>query len=96
MIENYLPVLIFHAIGTVIGIVAIGASYVIAPKNPYGEKMSPYECGLEAFEDSRMKFDVRFYLVAIISMGGSFGRYRLVRISCNDCFPGHTGYRIHL
>jgi NADH-quinone oxidoreductase subunit A len=66
MIENYLPVLIFLALGAVIGVVAIGASYFIAPKNPYGEKMSPYECGFEAFEDSRMKFDVRFYLVAIL------------------------------
>jgi NADH-quinone oxidoreductase subunit A len=66
MLENYLPILIFLVIGVVFGIVAIGASYLIAPKKPYGEKLSPYECGFEAFEDSRMKFDVRFYLVAIL------------------------------
>ena len=48
------------------GVVPIALSYAIAPKKPYGEKLSPYECGFEAFEDSRMKFDVRFYLVAIL------------------------------
>ncbi|WP_455365799.1 NADH-quinone oxidoreductase subunit A [Kaarinaea lacus] len=66
MLENYLPILIFLVIGIVFGVVAIGLSYLIAPKKPYSEKLSPYECGFEAFEDSRMKFDVRFYLVAIL------------------------------
>lgn len=66
MLENYLPILIFLAMGIVFGVVPIVASYVLAPRKPYGEKLSPYECGFEAFEDSRMKFDVRFYLVAIL------------------------------
>ncbi|MGD8558165.1 MAG: NADH-quinone oxidoreductase subunit A [Gammaproteobacteria bacterium] len=66
MLENYLPILIFLGLGVTFGVVPIALSYFIAPKKPYGEKLSPYECGFEAFEDSRMKFDVRFYLVAIL------------------------------
>ena len=66
MLENYLPVLVFIIIGILFGIVLIVAGYLIGPSNPYGDKLSPYECGFEAFEDSRMKFDVRFYLVAIL------------------------------
>ncbi|HEY5604661.1 MAG TPA: NADH-quinone oxidoreductase subunit A [Gammaproteobacteria bacterium] len=66
MLENYLPILIFLVLGVVFGVVAIGAGYLCGPKKPYSEKLSPYECGFEAFEDSRMKFDVRFYLVAIL------------------------------
>ena len=66
MLDNYLPILIFLALGVMFGVVPIMASYFIAPRKPYSEKLSPYECGFEAFEDSRMKFDVRFYLVAIL------------------------------
>ena len=66
MLENYLPILIFLGLGIAFGVVPILASYLIAPRKPYSEKLSPYECGFEAFEDSRMKFDVRFYLVAIL------------------------------
>lgn len=66
MLENYLPILIFLGLGVTFGVVPILASYLIAPRNSYGDKLSPYECGFEAFEDSRMKFDVRFYLVAIL------------------------------
>ena len=66
MLENYLPILIFLVVGTLIGVVPVLLGYVLGPRKPYGEKLSPYECGFEAFEDSRMKFDVRFYLVAIL------------------------------
>ena len=66
MLETYLPILIFIAIGVGIGIVAIAAGFVLAPHKPDSEKNSPYECGFEAFEDSRMPFDVRYYLVAIL------------------------------
>ena len=66
MLENYLPILVFVAIGIVLAAVLIGLGYALGPSKPYGEKLSPYECGFEAFEDSRMKFDVRFYLVAIL------------------------------
>jgi NADH-quinone oxidoreductase subunit A len=66
MLENYLPVLVFIIVGAVIGGVMIAAGFVLAPNRPDKEKLSPYECGFEAFEDSRMKFDVRYYLVAIL------------------------------
>ena len=66
MLENYLPVLIFIVIGAVVGGAMIGLGFVLAPNRPDSEKNSPYECGFEAFEDSRMKFDVRYYLVAIL------------------------------
>ncbi|MCK5336763.1 MAG: NADH-quinone oxidoreductase subunit A [Gammaproteobacteria bacterium] len=67
MLENYLPVLIFLIIGLAIGgiMVALGG-FVLAPNKPDKEKNSPFECGFEAFEDARLKFDVRFYLVAIL------------------------------
>jgi len=66
MVENYLPVLVFIVLGIVFGIVPMLAGYVMGPSKPDSEKLSPYECGFEAFEDARMKFDVRFYLVAIL------------------------------
>ena len=70
MLENYFPVLLFLAIGCAVGIGALVASGVLTKitgvSNPDEEKLSPYECGFEAFEDARMKFDVRYYLVAIL------------------------------
>ena len=66
MLENYLPILIFILVGLFVGVAAMGIGFVLSPKNSYAEKDSPYECGFEAFGDARMKFDVRFYLVAIL------------------------------
>ena len=66
MLQTYLPVLVFIVIGLGIGVVMILAGSFIGPHRPDAEKLSPYECGFEAFEDSRMKFDVRYYLVAIL------------------------------
>ena len=66
MLENYLPVLVFIVLGALFGVGPILIGYLMGPKKPNAEKNSPYECGFEAFEDSRMKFDVRFYLVAIL------------------------------
>lgn len=66
MLENYLPVLLFIVVGLAVGGVMIMLGFVMAPRKPDPEKLSPYECGFEAFEDSRMKFDVRYYLVAIL------------------------------
>ncbi len=66
MLETYLPVLIFIVIGTAVGAAMIGLGFALSPNRPDSEKNSPYECGFEAFEDSRMKFDVRYYLVAIL------------------------------
>ena len=66
MLENYLPVLIFIAVGLAVGVLAIGFGWLLSPNRPDSVKLAPYECGFEAFEDSRMKFDVRYYLVAIL------------------------------
>jgi len=66
MLENYLPILVFLVLGILFGVVPVLAGFVLAPNRPDDAKLSPYECGFEAFEDSRMKFDVRYYLVAIL------------------------------
>lgn len=66
MLENYLPILVFIGVGVMFGIVPILVGKLVSPHRPDSEKLSPYECGFEAFEDSRMKFDVRYYLVAIL------------------------------
>lgn len=66
MLENYLPILVFLLLGLIFGIAPIAMAYMLAAQRPDDAKLSPYECGFEAFEDSRMKFDVRFYLVAIL------------------------------
>ena len=63
---DYLPILIFFAIALVMGAGFLIAAWVIAPKSPDKEKVSAYECGFNAFDDARMKFDVRFYLVSIL------------------------------
>ena len=63
---QYLPIVIFLGIAAVIGTAFILAAAVLAPKAPAAEKLSSYECGFNAFDDARMKFDVRFYLVSIL------------------------------
>ncbi len=66
LLIQYLPVLIFLGIAVAIAVIAVSASYIVARQRPDVEKNSPYECGFEPFEDARHKFDVRFYLVAIL------------------------------
>jgi len=66
LLTEYLPILIFFGIASGLAAVAVGASYLAARQKPDPEKVSAYECGFEAFTDSRGKFDVRFYLVAIL------------------------------
>lgn len=66
MVENYLPILIFLIFAFIFGAVLIAIGAIISPKRPDAEKLSPYECGFEPFEDARLPFDVRFYLVAIL------------------------------
>jgi NADH-quinone oxidoreductase subunit A len=66
MLQDYLPILIFALVAGGLGIVLMGLGYLLGPRRPDSEKASPYECGFEAFEDTRMKFDVRYYLVAIL------------------------------
>jgi NADH-quinone oxidoreductase subunit A len=65
-LDQYLPVLLFILVGIAVGIAPQVIGYVLGPNRPDSAKNSPYECGFEAFEDARMKFDVRYYLVAIL------------------------------
>src|SRR5437762_7388382 len=66
MLAEYFPILLFLLVGLAVGVAPVVLGAVLAPHNPDSEKLSPYECGFEAFEDARMKFDVRYYLVAIL------------------------------
>ena len=70
MLAGYLPILVFIVVGVLVGVVSITVGFLLSSlsgsRKPYDEKLSPYECGFEAFEDARMKFDVRYYLIAIL------------------------------
>jgi NADH-quinone oxidoreductase subunit A len=66
LLPYYLPLVIFIAVAFVISVVLLVVPFVIAYKQPDPEKLSAYECGFNAFDDARMKFDVRYYLVAIL------------------------------
>lgn len=66
MLSEYLPILVFIIIGLGLGLVMLGAGSLLSPHQPDAEKNSPYECGFSPFESSRIPFDVRFYLVAIL------------------------------
>jgi len=66
MLESYFPVLMFIVVGLGFGFVPLILGRVLAPHRPDSEKLSSYECGFEPFEDARMKFDVRYYLIAIL------------------------------
>ncbi|MGY3230165.1 NADH-quinone oxidoreductase subunit A [Luteibacter sp. HA06] len=66
MLAQYWPVLLFIAVAVGLGVVLMAIGILAGPSRPDSEKLSPYECGFEAFEDARMKFDVRYYLIAIL------------------------------
>jgi len=66
LLADYLPLVIFFGVALFIGLALLIAPFLLAPSNPDTEKLSAYECGFPAFDDARMKFDVRFYLVAIL------------------------------
>jgi len=66
LLQNYLPIVVFLGIATGLAIVMVLASFIAARQKPDPEKISPYECGFEPFDDARSKFDVRFYLVSIL------------------------------
>ncbi|NTV10185.1 MAG: NADH-quinone oxidoreductase subunit A [Zoogloea sp.] len=66
MLENYFPVLVFILFAVAFGFVPVIAGRLLGPNRPDSEKLSSYECGFEPFEDARMKFDVRYYLIAIL------------------------------
>ena len=66
MLAEYYPILLFILVGLAVGVGPMVLGKLLGPSRPDPEKLSPYECGFEAFEDARMKFDVRYYLVAIL------------------------------
>ena len=66
ILQDYLPVVVFIVIATVIVLGLMVAPFLVAYKNPDAEKLSAYECGFNAFDDARMKFDVRFYLISLL------------------------------
>ena len=66
MLGEYLPILLFLAVSSVVGIALLVLGSLLGPQRPESEKLSPYECGFEAFEDAHMQFDVRYYLIAIL------------------------------
>ena len=66
LLVEYLPILIFLAIAIGLSLVIVAAAFIAAKQNPDSEKLSPYECGFDEFDDARRQFDVRFYLVAIL------------------------------
>jgi len=66
MLDQYFPILLFILFGLGLGALLLSVGRFVSPNRPDAEKLSPYECGFEAFEDARMKFDVRYYLVAIL------------------------------
>jgi len=66
MLDEYLPILLFLAVSTVVGVALLVIGKLLGPQRPESEKLSPYECGFEAFEDAHMQFDVRYYLIAIL------------------------------
>ena len=66
ILQNYLPLVVFIGVATLIGAALLVAPFIVAFQQPDPEKLSAYECGFNAFDDARMKFDVRFYLVALL------------------------------
>jgi NADH-quinone oxidoreductase subunit A len=66
ILQNYLPLVVFIGVASLIGLALLIAPFLLAFQQPDPEKLSAYECGFNAFDDARMKFDVRFYLVAIL------------------------------
>ena len=66
LVSDYLPLVVFIAVAGVIGLALLAAPFVVAYSNPDPEKVSAYECGFNPFDDARMKFDVRFYLVSLL------------------------------
>lgn len=66
VLAEYWPILLFIGVATGLGLVLLAIGLLAGPRRPESEKLSPYECGFEAFEDARMRFDVRYYLLAIL------------------------------
>ena len=111
-LKDYFSIIIFLIIALGLSCAFILLNFIVSPKNPDPEKLSAYECGFEPFNDSRMEFDIRFYLVAIlfiifdleiaflfpwaISLGNIIGLYRTSRICFNDDISVYLNHRFYL
>jgi hypothetical protein len=107
LLMDYLPLVVFMGVALAIGLALMIAPFLVAVRNPDPEKVSAYECGFNAFDDARMKFDVRFYLVSIlfiifdlevgpVSLGGGIQAGRFVRLLVDDGIPGRAHHRFRL
>ena len=108
LLRDYLPIAIFMAVAMGLSLALMIAPILIAIRNPDPEKLSAYECGFNAFDDARMKFDVRFYLVSILFIifdlevaflfpwAVSLGDIGVYRLLVDDDLPRHPHHRLHL
>ena len=108
LLVSYYPILIFMGLSAVITAALLLVPALVAPSNPDPEKNAPYECGFEAFDDARMKFDVKFYLVAILfiifdlevaflfPLGCRLWRCRAFWVLVHDVLSGRAHYRLCL
>ena len=105
---DYLPLVVFMGVALAIGLALMIAPFLVAVRNPDPEKVSAYECGFNAFDDARMKFDVRFYLVSILFIifdlevaflfpwAVAFKEVGALRLLVDDGVPGRADHRLHL
>jgi NADH-quinone oxidoreductase subunit A len=108
LLQDYLPIVIFMGLCIGLGIALMASAFVIAIRRPDPEKMSAYECGFDAFDDARMKFDIRFYLVSILfiifdlevaflfPVGHIAQGGRRVRLLVDDDFPWRADHWLRL
>ena len=89
-LKDYLPIIIFLIIALGLSCAFVVVNFILSPKKPDPEKLSAYECGFEPFEDSRMEFDVRFYLVAILFIVFDNGMYGTIRMHQERDYPSHV------
>ena len=78
LLQDYLPIVVFIGVALFIGLALLISPFIVAYSKPDPEKLSAYECGFNAFDDARMKFDVRFYLVAILFIIGALGFWSMM------------------
>ena len=107
-LQQYLPVILFILVGVAVGVAPQVLGFLLGPNRPDAARTSPYECGFEAFEDARMKFDVRYYLVAILFIlfdleiaflfpwAVAMNEIGLARLLGHDGLPRHPRRRLRL